>query len=58
MKITNTPNFNKAIRKHKAFTAVLDQLGVIEVVEGDGKRPNALKRLFGPVPGSTYVADV
>jgi len=59
--ITDTSNFNKTIRKHGSFKAALERLGLEEVVWGTGRIKNALKKkpaILGPVPGSTYVADV
>jgi len=59
--ITDTSNFNKTIRKHNTFMAALGEMGIEEVVHGNGRYRNALARkpqAFGPVEGSSYIADV
>jgi hypothetical protein len=42
LQIKNISNFKKAIRKHPAFKAALEDLGVEEVVHGSGRYYNAL----------------
>lgn len=56
--IVDTTNFRKTIRRHPDFEAYLDNLGVTECVDGDGKTLNALRKTFGPVPGAEYVVDI
>ena len=36
----------------------LDNLGVMEFVDGDGKTLNALRKTFGPVPGASHVVTI
>jgi hypothetical protein len=56
--ITDKANFNRTIRKHHAFRQALERMGLVEVAINGASLPNALRRLFGPVAGATYVGDV
>ena len=54
-------NFNNRIRNKDRFKAGLEELGVEEVIHGNGRHCNALARKassFGPVEGAEYIADV
>ncbi len=54
-------NFRDRIRKHDSYIAGLEDLGVEEVTVGNYRHRNALAmkpQLFGPVEGSSYIADV
>jgi hypothetical protein len=60
LEIKDASNFRNSIRYHESFQPALERLGVEEVVSGKGRTKNALAKkpvAFGPVPGSTYVAD-
>jgi len=54
-------NFNSRIRKNESFKAALEALGVEAITVGNYRHRNALAKkpaIFGPVLGSTYIADV
>ena len=54
-------NFRDRIRNHDSFKAGLEALGVEEVTVGNYRHRNALAKKppsFGPLEGSSYVADV
>jgi len=54
-------NFSKRIRQHDSYIAGLEDLGVEEVTVGNYRHRNALtmkSQLFGPVEGSSYIANV
>lgn len=54
-------NFRNRIRKHDSFKAGLEELGVEEVIEGNGRHCNALAKVthpFGPLESAEYIADV
>lgn len=40
----DTSNFNRCIRKHDSFNAGLEKLGVEEVIHGNGRHYNALRK--------------
>ncbi|WP_139280818.1 hypothetical protein [Shimia gijangensis] len=59
--ITNASNFNKRVRHHESYKAVLDELEVEEIATGKGPHRNALAKKpqsFGPVEGAGYIAGV
>lgn len=58
---TSVSNFNSRIRHHPTFKAGLEDLGIEEVTVGNYSHRNAFARkqpTFGPVLGSSYIADV
>jgi hypothetical protein len=59
--ITNASNFNKRVRHHESYKAVLDELEVEEIATGKGPHRNALAKKpqsFGPIEDASYVVDV
>ncbi|WP_096171794.1 hypothetical protein [Cohaesibacter sp. ES.047] len=59
--VKDISNFNKRVRKHDSFKIALDDLGLEEVTQGNGRYSNALakkKSAFEPIAGSTCIADV
>lgn len=61
LQITDASNFNKRVRRHESYKRELDNMGIEEVATGSHRHCNALARRcmpFGPVEGSSYIADV
>jgi len=59
--VYDASNFRDRVRKHESFKAGLEVLGVEEVTVGNYRHRNAFTKKpapFGPVEGSSYVADV
>lgn len=56
--IADRSNFNRTIRKQADFKAAVEALGLVEVKIGKCRGNNALQRLFSPIEGSDYIADL